>query len=174
MLFALLNNKQLIGMYTDYNLCLQMIDGLVDNNFVKRNNLSIKAFFDNSITSTTYEKESLVKVETKNIIVDKNNIIDPEKNKLANDIQNELSLLKKQKEKLEESKKVYEVDIELYNKFKNIKKENINFQIPDMFIDKYELMEKLENENKLCWENFNSEYKHPVSQTSYTRLFDSE
>lgn len=169
MLYALLNNKQVIGLYTDYNLCLQMIDGLVDNNFVKRNNLSIKTFFDNSITSTEYEKE---KKEIK--LVEEKVINDPEKNKIANEIQNELNLLKKQKEKLEESKKVYEVDIELYNKFKTIKKENINFEIPEMFIDKYDLMEKLENENKLCWENYHSEYKRPVIQTSYSRLFTSE
>jgi hypothetical protein len=69
-------------------------------------------------------------------------------------IQNKIYELRKQKEKIEESKNVYKVDLDLYKRFKKIKETNDKFEIPEMFIDKYELMEGLEKENKLCWENF--------------------
>jgi len=87
---------------------------------------------------------------------------------------NNINVLKKEKEKMNESKHVYEVDLKLFNKFKNIKKENVNFQIPDMFIDKYNLMLELENENRLTWENFYNMYKPKNFHTSYSEIFNNE
>jgi len=74
-------------------------------------------------------------------------------------VQHEINLLKQKKEKLEQSKRVYESDITIYNIFKE-KHEKNNEEIPDIFIKKYNVFKKLENENKLSWENFVKEYKH--------------
>lgn len=87
------------------------------------------------------------------------------------DIQNSLYELKRQKEKLEESKRVYNVDIELYQRFKKIKETNENFEIPEMFINKYDLMNELENENNLNWEAFHDKYVPQQISTGYDKLF---
>ena len=41
-----------------------------------------------------------------------------------------------------------------------------------MFIDKYELMDSLEKENKLCWENFNELYEPKKITTNYDKIFN--
>lgn len=85
-----------------------------------------------------------------------------------------LNLLKKRKEKLEEEKRVYEVDLELFNKFKNIKKENDNFVIPDMFEDKYKVFEILDNEEKLSFINFSQVYEKNTENTKWSKLFSGD
>jgi hypothetical protein len=87
------------------------------------------------------------------------------------DIQNSLYELKRKKEKLEESKRVYNVDIELYQRFKKIKETNENFEIPEMFINKYDLMNELENDNNLNWEAFHDKYVPQQISTGYDKLF---
>ena len=46
-----------------------------------------------------------------------------------------------------------------------------NFEIPELFIAKYNLFKKLETKDKLSWENFILEYVTPKVKTSYERLF---
>jgi len=41
-----------------------------------------------------------------------------------------------------------------------------------MFIEKYELMEGLEKENKLCWENYYELFKPKAIATGYDKLFN--
>jgi len=89
------------------------------------------------------------------------------------DIQHELNLIKYNKKKLEEKQTEYNSDYKLYNKFKELKKSVINFEIPELFINKYNLFEKLENENRCTFENFNNEYNPSVIETKFDSLFES-
>lgn len=82
-----------------------------------------------------------------------------------------LQLLKKKKEKLEEEKRIYNIDLDLYNKFRKIKQENSNFEIPPMFIKKYETMLILEQENELNFNNFTNVYEQDVTNTKWSKLF---
>jgi nucleoside-diphosphate-sugar epimerase len=49
----------------------------------------------------------------------------------------------------------------------NADSENVNFEIPDMFIDKYNLMLELENENKLSWDNYYNTYSKMKGENNY-------
>ncbi len=181
MLHAILNKNKLVGLFSDYEKCKVMFEGIISNNFVEKKNLEIKSYYNNSITESEYKEESDDTESINNILeaFTDNNTTDTEKKapnedeiKKKIDIQNSIFELKKKKEKLEESKRVYDVDLDLYNKFKKIKEDNPNFTIPEMFTDKYELFEGLEKENKLCWENFHELYTPKNMNTNYDKLFN--
>ncbi len=183
MLHALLHKKNLIGVFSDYQKCKVMLEGLVANHFVDRKNIEIKSFYENTILSGEYREEDS---DDSNIVEEftDNNTTDTEKSKPVKkeltkeevekkiELQNSINELKKKKEKMEESRRVYEVDIDLYNKFKKIRETNSNFNIPEMFIEKYELFEGLEKENKLCWENYYELYQPKNIATGYDKLFN--
>jgi hypothetical protein len=170
MLHAVFYNNNLIGLFNDYKKSQIAIDGLIQNKFVTNNKIVIKTFYDNSFTKCEYEEieESSESDTTDEEPVTKE-IIDMKK---KSELEYELTELKKKKAKIEESKHIYSVDVDLFNKFKKLKLENNDFIIPEMFIDKYDLMFELENEDKLCWENFNELYEHKTVETSFSKLFD--
>ena len=189
MLHCILHKEKIIGLYSDHTKCEIMVEGLISNGFVDKKNIEIKSYYENSITVEEYtdDDNSLIDEFTDNNTTDtpripKSNInnkennntkvIDEEDTKKKIEIQNSIFELKKKKEKLEESKRVYDVNFDLYNKFKKIKEENEKFEIPEMFIDKYELMDSLEKENKLCWENFNELYEPKKITTNYDKIFN--
>jgi hypothetical protein len=70
-------------------------------------------------------------------------------------LQHEINLLKMKKAKLEQSKKVYDTDLNIYNTFKKC-----STVVPEIFKKKYDIFKKLEDKNELSWENFISEYSH--------------
>jgi hypothetical protein len=150
MLHALFNGTKLLGLFSDHEKCQLMMTGLINNGFVTKEKMSIRSFFENTIAEGEYDNqefsESMSEYEIdsepfttasdrhhepkvknnkeKPVIVE----LSPESKKKRDeeikekvDIQNSIFELKRQKEKLEESKRVYNVDIELYNKFKKIK-----------------------------------------------------
>jgi hypothetical protein len=89
------------------------------------------------------------------------------KNKLDYNIQ----ILKNRKEKLEEGKRIFEIDKNLYLKFKKIKDENESFEIPPMFTKKYDVLKILEEESSLNFESFDQVYEKDVSNTKWSKLF---
>jgi hypothetical protein len=169
MLHAVFYNNNLIGLFSDYDKCNIAIDGLAQNKFINKNKIIIKKFYNNSFTiyEDKNEIEEFSDIETTE--EKPKEIID---NKQKLEMQQALNELKKTKQKMEESKHVYNVDIELFNKFKKLQLENNNFIIPEMFIDKYNLMLELENQNKLCWENFYELYEPKKVETSFSKLFE--
>ncbi len=187
MLHAIIHKGKLVGLFSDYQKCKVMLEGLISNSFADRKNLEIKSYYENSITSGDYNDES--DNESSSVVLEEftdNNTTDSDKKPITKkpvelneeelkkkaEIQNSIIELKKKKEKLEESKRVYDVDLDLYKKFKKIKETNNNFEIPDMFIDKYELMENLEKDDKLCWDNFAELYKPKNISTNFDKLFN--
>jgi hypothetical protein len=193
MLHGLLHKRVLVGIFLDYQKCKIMLEGLVSNNFADRKNLEIKSYYDNSITTGEYNEETDDETNETSELLEEftdNNTTDtpkkpkeskePKEPKILNEdelkekaeIKNSIFELKRKKEKLEESKRVYEVDIDLFKKFKKIKESNDKFEIPEMFIEKYELMDGLEKENKLCWENFSELFVAKKITTNYDKLFN--
>jgi hypothetical protein len=196
MLHALFNGNILLGLFSDHEKCQLMMTGLINNDFVTEEKITIKSYFENTITEgkynnqdfsdsfTEYEVDSepfttasdkVDKSKQKPVIIE----LSPESKKKREeeikekvDLQNSLFELKKKKEKMEESKRVYSVDIELYHKFKKIKETNEDFDIPEMFFNKYELMRELESNNELSWENFYEKYVPSQISTGYSKLFE--
>ncbi len=188
MLHALLRHNNVIGLFSDYNLCMRMIDGLVSNKLINRKELNIRSYYDNSITIGKYDPESesesseneivemyseehtTESIKTEDLDTDTRTKLKDERTNKSQ-LQYDLLLLKKEKEKMEESKRVYEVDIDLFNKFKQIKQRNPEFTIPELFINKWVLMTNLEKEGILTWENFYKRYSPHQLNTGYTALF---
>jgi hypothetical protein len=90
------------------------------------------------------------------------------------DLQSQINKLNLDKKNLSEKKIKYDCDIELYDKFKNLKKINQNFEIPDLFINKFNLFTSLEENNDLNFEAFIDKYVDEPLKTSYFELFESQ
>ena len=75
------------------------------------------------------------------------------------DLQHKINMLKASKEKIKESKSVYENDLKLFDIFSESLAKDPKFIISDLFKDKYNIIKKLKDEDKLSWENFSSEHK---------------
>ena len=129
----------------------------------------IKQTNDNNYLIETKNYTSNNSVQVKKVsnepIVVKENIISQENNeaflKMAKqkiEIQHKINILKIQKEKIEESKRIFENDLKLFNLFNESKQKDSNFEIPELFNKKYEIMIKLNNDNKLNWDEFVKEF----------------
>jgi hypothetical protein len=165
--------NKIMGIYNDIDQATLFIKSCLSNHLmidsadilVYRTNScfcinTIKITLDNKLgndSQTVEEKKEVSKVIKKEI-----DHTDPSYLKLAEDkinIQHKINMLKLQKERINESKKIYDNDLLLY---KNFKQNLINgdFIIPELFKDKFEIFKKLENENRLDYDNFTKEYNH--------------
>jgi hypothetical protein len=58
MLHAILHKGKLVGLFSDYQKCKVMFEGLISNNFADRKNLEIKSYYENSITTGEYNEDN--------------------------------------------------------------------------------------------------------------------
>jgi hypothetical protein len=184
-LFALIKDNNIIGLFNNKKLAENMMNGLINNKFCKSSKLTIFCYATNSIFKIE-EIDNIVEdneIDNNNDDIDSNNIdsiedISPEEKKKINEekskIEYEMNLLKKKKEKIIESKKTYKVDLDLYKKFKKIVNENPNFEIPDLFHNKYSVFKMLDEKDKLNWENFYANYKKEEINTGYNQMFGGQ
>lgn len=183
--YILFKDKYVLGVFDTKTELDNMKNGLISNNLVKCDNLHYKIYKKNSICEVNLEEiENNFNVKNKN--VDNKNVDkeDSKKEETINlnelseeeldeyiknkyELEKKLSLLKKEKERIEESKEVYKNDIELYKKFKEFKEEDCQFEIPELFIKKYDLFQELEKNDQLNWETFYANYKVEDLVTSY-------
>lgn len=186
MLFALLHKKNIVGLFDDYESCTNMLEGLVNNEFTLREKLEIVAYENNSIkrvksvdvceySESEDDNTTPLTTEEEPVFISKE---EKEKMKRREERQKKreynLSVLKKKKEKLNEQRRVFKVDIELYEKFKNIKASNENFEIPEMFEKKYIIMEELEKQNSLDCDTFYQVYEDENIGSSWSGLFSGK
>lgn len=193
MLHVLLCKNKIIGVYSDYKKCTQMLDGLVYNKFARKCDLKIQNYYDNSITQSkeykdieseddiievfTTEDTTEKKEEKKDTLVATDELDETGQIKVKKQrdkrskMEYNISLLKKKKEQIEESKNIYKNDVNLFNKFKKFKLGSPTFEIPELFQNKYDLMTKLEEADTLNWETFNEQYTKQAMSTSYNKLF---
>jgi hypothetical protein len=92
--------------------------------------------------------------------------IDLEKNetyqkvaKEKSELLHNINLIKAKKEKMIESKQVYENDLKLFELFSMNKKSDSGFIIPELFLDKFTLLNNLRESGTLSWETFMKEHK---------------
>jgi hypothetical protein len=172
-------NGLVIGVYDSFDKaelfiksCLQ--NNLMQNNAIIREYILNSCFYINKMV-VTFNSNQLSQVDNKPIIDTKpeseKNISQPIKEldhddpkvleiaKQKLELQHKINLLKVQKKRIEESKRVYENDINLFNVFSENLVNDPNFVIPELFLDKFKLIKKLKEENNLSWESFNKEYK---------------
>jgi hypothetical protein len=174
-LFALLKDKKIIGLFDKKENIENMLEGLVKNNFCKKSQLSIVCFIKNSI----YKIEDYDNEENDDILTEESEdtLTPEEKKKIIEEkskLEYEMNLLKKKKEQIEESKKTFKVDLELYQKFKKILLDNNNFEIPELFQNKFNVFKLLDDENKLDWENFYANYEPDSINTGYNQMFSGQ
>ncbi len=171
LLYLIELNNDIIGAYDNLNDAEIYIYGCFQNNFFT--SAKIKIFKNNScylIETKSYSSNKTLKSEVKPInsnlvCLSNKNILSPENNeafiqmaKQKIEIQHKINILKIQKEKIEESKRVFENDLKLFNLFNESKQKDYNFEIPELFKKKYDIMIKLNNDNKLNWNEFAKEY----------------
>lgn len=176
MFYALFKSGKLIGIFDNEDSVNNMVNGLEQNKLC--NKLTIQKFIrntickvnNNSIKNNSIKNNSIENNSIKNIIK-----LTPEEeekiNKEKTEVEYELNKLKKEKEKIEESKKIFDVDLKLYKQFKKLKSNNTDFVVPELFTEKYNVFEKLDNDNNLNWENFYVNYKQKNLQSSYDNIF---
>ena len=143
-----------------------------DSNIITTNNIT-------ESTATISDDESTSSINTSEEDRRRKNERDflENQNKLAQEkieVIHRINLLKEEKKKDEEKLSQYNYDLELYNKFKEVKNQNASFVIPFMFEEKYNIFNMLDNKNKLTFENFMEKYKPSKMNTQYDELFDED
>lgn len=203
MLYSLHHYSKLIGLFNSLEKCRDTANGLISNNFADSKDLLIREYKHNSLFRTKdihldlefsddeYEPDSDSETSDGDLQIedeeeddeeedeeeeeeDEEEKLDEEELKKLAEISKRLNILKKEKERMENSKNTYDVDIKLYERFKKELKENENFEIPEMFREKYKIMDKLFNENNLTWQTFVENYDPQFSDNSYMNLFDDQ
>jgi hypothetical protein len=191
--FLISYKDKIIGVYTNFDKAKLFIHSCLSNNLMtgsadilvyKKNSCHCINIINITLETKPIEKENKpIEKENKPIekenklIIKENKLIEkeidynnPEYIKLAEDkniLQHKINMLKVQKERIKESKEIFDNDIILFNKFKNNIIEDSNFIIPELFKDKFLIFKNLEYENKLNWENFIKEYNHNNIYTDY-------
>jgi len=182
LLYLIELNNCIIGAYDNLNDAETYIYGSFQNNFFL--SAKIKIFKLNScfsIETKSYTSNKVIKTDIKPIT--NIPILKPKENNISNDdneellkiskqkmeIQHKINILKVQKEKIEESKRVFENDLKLFTLFNESKQKDNEFKIPELFTKKYDIMVKLNNDNKLNWTDFMKEYH--TSENNYDDYF---
>ena len=170
--FILFLKNEAIGIYDNEEILNNFINGCLQNNFFNKDDIKIKKYNINSINclnidNTNYqnkiisEKKEIIK--EKKIENIKKNVIESEEYiklmQMKIDTKHQINELKKQKIKLEEEKESYEYDLKIYKKLKNEKEKIENFEIPEIFILKYNIYKKLEESNELNFQVFTKEWE---------------
>jgi len=137
------------------NSCYQITTCNIDNN--NNNDINNNNNINNDINNNNNNNNNNNDI---NDINDNNNnnldeLIDENNNKLTNiltdvnNINNKLNSLKIIKNKIEEYKNIFDVDIKLYDLFNDKINNDNNFVIPELFIEKFNIIKKLNDSNNL-------------------------
>lgn len=146
--------KEEEGMFSLYNQTTKLSNKILENYNLEFNTDLEEVQNENSVELNSEEEKELKEIKSR-----------------QDDIQHKINLLKKDKEKLEEMKSVYEVDKDLYFKFKEEFESNEDFTIPEMFEQKYKIFRELDEKDDISWDNFHAMYKPEVINHSYNALF---
>lgn len=165
MSYLLCQDEHVVGVFTDLNKCKDTIEGIEQNNWAT--NFKIIEFKTNTCCKigeinfeSQYNNSSNV-TDNQNQDNDSANIEDMNNEDKVNikALQHNINLLKVQKEKIEESKQKYKIDLNLYKKFSEELSRDINFLIPDLFEHKFKIFQELEKDGEITWEKFSKLYK---------------
>lgn len=172
MIYIVCQKDKVVGTFDNYNICVDNIKGI--NELGWANDLTIKKFTTNSFNFIS-ELDPLKKDDKEDEKKDTYEKDDSEnKKKKKEEIRKKHmeNIKQQQKKVIEESRNKYKTDYNLYLKFKDLKEKDEKFKIPELFEKKYEVMKKLDNENNLSWETFNTEYKEEDYTGKNKNVFD--
>ena len=198
-LYLIEYNNKIIGTYNNYNRAKTFILSCLQNNFIK-DSVLIHSFINNScykIKTTVITLDKNLSIKELDIPVDipvKIPVDIPvdipveivsitpemklENEKRINEIEKEkhdlihnMNLLKVQQNKIIEIKQVFDVDLKLFNQFKLTKETDNDFVIPELFLNKYKIMNKLLLEDKLDWSNYYNKMKNNKDNDIYNEHF---
>lgn len=194
-LYALIKKEKLIGIFDNIDKVRSFTIGLINNNLLIINEVEIQEYTKNTtfknrlidLNETQYKineiNEFLVEInnlksvnsEIINRNINKNKFknnknIDKKLNKKKKELNNKIFKLEKKRDEIKQLKTQYNSDLELYKKFKKMKKKN-DFTIPKLFKKKYLIFKQLDEDNKISLNNFYSNYKKNNINTTYNRLF---
>lgn len=166
MSFLLYQNENVIGVFDNHNKAKEMAQAIM--NFGWASDFSVTEYKLNSIF-----KVSTVEIENPNNVKEETEEENDESNsEEKRSLQTKLNVLKQQKDKIEESKAKFEVDLKLYNEFKKKLETETNFTIPELFVDKYKIFHQLDLEDNVSWESFSMLYKEPDFYGKYSNVFE--
>lgn len=175
MSYLLYQSDNLVGVFDDLQKAKDMAQSAINNGWAKNFSV-VKYKLNTCLKLTTHvvdeDNDSETDEESNNEYKELNSSEEDNIKKQKADIQKKLNLLKIQKDKIEESKNKYEIDLELYTEFKNKLEEDINFEIPELFQDKYKIFHQLESQDNLDWETFSLLYKEPDFHGNFTNVFE--
>ena len=166
MSFLLYQNENVIGVFDNHNKAKEMAQAIM--NFGWASDFSVTEYKLNSIF-----KVSTVEIDNPNNVKEETEEENDESNsEEKRSLQTKLNVLKQQKDKIEESKAKFEVDLKLYNEFKKKLETETNFTIPELFVDKYKIFHQLDVEDNVSWESFSMLYKEPDFYGKYSNVFE--
>ena len=194
--FLIQYKNKIIGSYQDYEAAELFILSCLQNNLMVGSAKILRyksnsCYCDNEYTISLPSNKKAVnfipapvfipatekKKEQHQIAIQSINMNDPKLLEIAKsklELQHNINMLKVHKEQMEESKKVYDNDIKLFNIFsENIINDNC-FVLPELFVEKYNIIKKLKEEDKLSWENFSHLYKKENYYGDYFGINDYE
>jgi hypothetical protein len=87
------------------------------------------------------------------------------------DLNSKINELKLEKKKLLEAQISYNNDVKLYDFFTKEKEKNVTFIIPELFTLKFDIFNRLTNNNSLTFENFKDEYDKLKPKNDYDDVF---
>lgn len=151
------------------NQLTENVDDLV-NNLNESNDESLASNSEYNNSSDSSDSEEDVYQEKLNELYQTDDFKKADEERIA--LHNKIKELKQKKQRLEEKKTEYDVDIDLYYKFKQMKIDDENFIIPELFQKKNLVMSMLEKEGKLDFENFIENYTPDILPNSYKGLFN--
>jgi hypothetical protein len=178
MSYLLYQKDCLVGVFDELQKANDMAQGIIDNGWAKDFHI-IKFKINTCVKLSKIEIKNKEETESENSdsvsqneYIELNNEDEKDIKKEKASIQKKLNLLKLQKDKLDESKTKYDVDLNLYNQFKLKLEEDINFEIPELFQEKYKIFHQLESQDNLNWETFSLLYKEKDFHGNYTNVFE--
>lgn len=163
-------NDKIIGTYNNLSDAETYILGCFQNNFYTSAKIKIfkinscysietKSYASSNPTITVNKpitNEKIIIKENPSFQDNNEEFLQMAKQKI--EIQHKINILKNQKEKMEESKRVFENDLKLFNLFYESKQKDSSFEVPELFKKKYDIMIKLNIDNKLTWNEFIKEF----------------
>lgn len=175
MSFLLYQDNKIVGVFDEINKARDMANGIIENEWAKD-------FHIVQYKLNTCCKGKTINIENKKVLDNNYQELNLEPNESsitknidsqeAEDLQKKLNVLKLQKDKIEESKTKYEIDIKLYYDFKKKLETDNTFSIPELFVDKYKIFHQLDLENNISWESFSLLYKEPDFYGKFSNIFE--
>jgi hypothetical protein len=188
-LYLLKYNDTILGIFDNKTLLEETINGLTSNLKLDNDLFEIIKCYPNSLNPTIFRekkvKEKELTVEQVKIKENEDKIKDEENKKSKEDklkeeeekakqkaeLTHKKNLLKYHKERLESKKNEYENDLLLFDRFMEEKLKDNSFEIPPLFVKKYEIIKNLTEENKLNFETYIELTDEQFMENSYHILF---